>query len=48
MNPTFSDILWYVAIGAFIFMMFRGGGCCGGHHKKQKQEGSEDHAEHKH
>lgn len=38
MNATWTDILWYLAIGIF-FMMIRRGGCCGGHsHKKQSQE----------
>lgn len=46
MNANWTDILWYLAIGAFFIMMMRGGGCCGGHgHKKQNDKGSD--AEHK-
>lgn len=42
MNPTLTDILWYLAIGAFFVMMIRKGGCCGGHrHKEQKQPSNE-------
>ncbi len=48
MNPTLTDILWYLAIGAFFVMMMRKGGCCGGHrHKEQKQESSENQIDHK-
>lgn len=54
MNPTLTDILWYLAIGAFIVIMMRKGGCCGGHrhkehkeHKEHKQESSENRIEHK-
>lgn len=36
MNPTLTDILWYMFIGGMIFMMFRRGGCCGGHHHKKE------------
>ncbi|AMV70602.1 hypothetical protein DBW_0202 [Desulfuromonas sp. DDH964] len=48
MNPTLTDILWYLAIGAFFIMMMRKGGCCGGHKKEQKQEINENKVEHKH
>lgn len=48
MNPTLTDILGYLAIGAFFFMMMRKGGCCGGHKKEQKQEINENKVEHKH
>ena len=43
MNIAWTDILWYLAIGAFLVMMMRKGGFRGGHrHKTQKQEGSEN------
>ena len=43
MNTT--DILWFLAIGAFfIFMMRKGGGCCGGGHGDNNGHG--DHAGH--
>ena len=51
MNPTLTDILWYLAIGAFIVIMMRKGGCCGGHqnkeNKEQKNESGESRIEHK-
>ena len=48
MNPTLTDILWYLALGGFFFMMMRKGGCCGGHrHKEQKQLGNVNNIEHK-
>lgn len=50
MNANWSDILWYLAIGAFFVMMLRGGGCCGGHgHKKSSRgdgSGTDDHQNH--
>ncbi len=36
MNPTLSDIIWYLFIGGVFCMMIRNGGCCGGHRQKQK------------
>ncbi len=42
MNPTTSDILWYIFLGGMVFMMFRNGGCCGGHKKKQGQKQDHD------
>lgn len=44
MNPTWTDILWYLPIGAFFFTMLRKGGCCGGHGHK-KEDGKESGAE---
>ena len=39
MNPTLTDILWYLFLGGMLVMMIKNGGCCGGHKKKeQKQE----------
>lgn len=39
MDPTLSDILWYLFIGGMFFMMMRKGGCCGGHrHKNETPE----------
>jgi len=46
MNATWTDILWYLTIGAFFFMMMRKGGCCGGHGHKKKH-GKDGDAEHK-
>lgn len=43
MNPTLTDILWYLALGLFFFMMMRKGGCCGRHRTKQKQESNVEH-----
>jgi len=43
MNATWTDILWFLAIGAFFLMMMRKGGCCGGHgHKKPPGESAAD------
>lgn len=48
MNATWTDILWYLAIGAFFFMMMRKGGCCAGHgHKEQNQASSPSKIDHK-
>jgi hypothetical protein len=41
MNLTLTDILWYLAIGAFFFMMLRKGGCCGGHKAQGKKTGKQ-------
>ena len=43
MNLDASRIIGLLAIGAFIYLMFRRGGCCGGHiqghqHKPQPHE----------
>jgi hypothetical protein len=35
MNPTLTDILWFLFIGGMFFMMLRRGGCCGGHRNKK-------------
>ena len=37
MNPTWTDILWYLAIAGIFFMMMRRGGCCGGHRHHSKK-----------
>lgn len=47
MNPTLTDILWYLFLIGMFFMMMRKGGCCGGHKKEQKQESYDDKVEHK-
>ena len=47
MDATWTDIIWYLAIGAFFFMMMRRGGCCGGHgHKKSHEPKSGDEKDH--
>lgn len=46
MNANWTDVLWYLAIGAFFIMMMRGGGCCGGHGHK-KHDDKDGDAEHK-
>ena len=48
MDATWTNILWFLVIGAFFFMMMRKGGCCGGHgHKEQKQEVKSRKTDHK-
>lgn len=47
MNPTLTDILWYLLFIGMFFMMMRKGGCCGGHKKEHKQESYDDKVEHK-
>jgi len=48
MDTAWSDILWFLAFGAFFFMMMRNGGCCGHRHKTQKQEHKDNiNVEHK-
>jgi hypothetical protein len=45
MNTALTDILWYLALGGFFFLLMRKDGCCGGHrHNEQKPVGS-DHGE---
>ena len=42
MNTAWSDILWYIALGAFFLMMMRKGGCCAGHHHKKQNQRHND------
>lgn len=48
MDATWTNILWFMVIGALFFMMMRKGGCCGGHRQKeQKQKVNEHKVDHK-
>lgn len=48
MDATWTNILWFLVIGALFFMMMRKGGCCGGHrHKQQKQKSIPNEVENK-
>lgn len=42
MDPTLTDILWYVFIGGVFFMMMRKGCCCGGHRHKKEGDKSDN------
>jgi len=37
-----NELLPWVLIGGFLFMMFRGGGCCGGHGHGTRGHGEEN------
>lgn len=48
MDATWTNVLWFMVIGALFFMMMRKGGCCGGYRQKeQKQEVNEHKVDHK-
>ncbi len=35
----FGGLIWFLLIGGFLFLMFRGGGCCGGHGETKESGG---------
>lgn len=48
MDTTWTNILWYLVVGALFFMMMRKGGCCGGHdHKEQIQKIKSNETDHR-
>ncbi len=38
MDATWTNIFWFLVIGALFFMMMRKGGCCGGHDPKEQKQ----------
>ena len=49
MDTTIADIVWYLLIGAALFMIMRKGGCCGGHgHGKNHRQVTADKNESNH
>ena len=44
MNMAWTDVLWFLVLGSFFFMMMRKGGCCGSlGQKEQRQKSKIDH-----
>jgi len=38
-TDMFGGLIWFLLIGGFLFLMFRGGGCCGGHGETKESGG---------